>query len=186
MGIQARRKAELIEAAIAEIGARGTLDVTVSQIAKRAGVSPALAFHYFGDKNQLFLSAMRHILRVYGQEVRAHLIAAPQHPRARLDAILQANFANSNFDRHVISAWLIFYVTALNLPDAAQLLNVYKRRLRSNLMHELRQISAGPDAIADGLGALIDGIYIRQALSTPDPAAALAMTTTYLDRALES
>ncbi len=184
MGVQATRKMQLVTAAIEEIGAHGTLDVTVSQIAKRAGVSPALAFHYFGDKNQLFLSAMRHILRNYGAEVRAHLSDA-RGPRARLDAILQANFASSNFERHVISAWLIFYVTALRLPAAEKLLQVYKRRLRSNLLFDLRQLSRRPEQIADGLGAMIDGIYIRHALGTPDPSGALAMIEDYLERALE-
>ena len=158
--------------------------MTVGQIARRAGVSSSLAFHYFGDKNQLFLGAMRHILRVYSAEVRAHLAGA-EGPHQRLDAILRGNFATSNFERHVISAWLVFYVTALQLPAANQLLQVYKRRLRSTLLFDLRKISAAPEAIADGLGAMIDGIYIRQALSDPDPEAALAMAQAYLDRALE-
>lgn len=185
MGVQETRKMQLVTAAIEEIGAHGSLDVTVSQIAKRAGVSSALAFHYFGDKNRIFLGAMRHILRLYGAEVLAHLAQA-QGPRERLDALLRANFAPSNFDRHVISSWLIFYVTALNMPEAAQLLRVYKRRLRSNLLHELRALSDAPQEIAESLGALIDGIYIRHALGTPDPDAALAMARAFLDRALES
>ena len=61
MSAQAHRRTQLIEATIHEIGATGTLSVTVGQIAKRAGVSPALAFHYFGDKDRLFLASMRHI-----------------------------------------------------------------------------------------------------------------------------
>ena len=184
MGIQETRKAELIAAAIEEIGLHGTLDVTVSQIAKRAGVSSSLAFHYFGDKDQIFLSAMRHILRTYGAEVRSHLAVA-RTPRERLDGILQANFAPLNFERNVISAWLIFYVTALQMPQARQLLNVYKRRLRSTLLSDLRLLSQTPEAVADGLGALIDGIYIRHALGDPDPKAALSMAQAYLSRALE-
>jgi TetR/AcrR family transcriptional repressor of bet genes len=63
------RREELVQATIHEIGAAGSLDVTVGQIAKRAGVSPALAFHYFGGKDRLFLAAMRAILSVYGAEV---------------------------------------------------------------------------------------------------------------------
>lgn len=184
MGVQATRKMQLVTAAIEEIGARGTLDVTVSQIAKRAGVSSALAFHYFGDKHQLFISAMRHILKVYGAEVRSHL-AGVIGPRARLQALLRANFASSNYEPHVISAWLIFYVAALQSPAADQLLRVYRRRLRSNLLVDLRPLTANAEEIAEGLGALIDGIYIRHALGTPDPAAALELTTAYLDRALD-
>ncbi|AHM04613.1 HTH-type transcriptional regulator BetI [Roseibacterium elongatum DSM 19469] len=52
--MEAIRRGELVEAAIHEIGARGSLNVTVGQIARRAGVSPALAFHYFKGKDQSF------------------------------------------------------------------------------------------------------------------------------------
>ncbi len=60
------RRQALVQATIAEIGAAGSLDVTVAQIARRAGVSSALAHHYFGGKDQIFLAAMRHILTAYG------------------------------------------------------------------------------------------------------------------------
>jgi TetR/AcrR family transcriptional repressor of bet genes len=42
------RRKDLISAAIQTIGERGSLDVTVAQIARKAGVSAALAHHYFG------------------------------------------------------------------------------------------------------------------------------------------
>ena len=47
LGMEPIRKAALVKATIVEIGRTGSLDVTVSQIAKRAGMSPALAHHYF-------------------------------------------------------------------------------------------------------------------------------------------
>jgi TetR/AcrR family transcriptional regulator, transcriptional repressor of bet genes len=65
-------------------------------------VSSALAHHYFGTKEALFLSAMRQILRDYGREVRAAL-AAREGPRARLEAVVRANFAAPNFRRDVIA-----------------------------------------------------------------------------------
>ena len=70
------RKEALVKAAIVEIGRAGSLDVTVSQIAKRAGMSSALAHHYFGSKEEMFLAAMRHILTLYGAEVRGALAHA--------------------------------------------------------------------------------------------------------------
>ena len=95
-GMEQIRKTSLIEAAIAEIGARGTLNVTVNQIAGRAGVSSALAHHYFGGKEDLFLEAMRHTLRVYSHEVLTFLKEADT-PRARLEAIVRAGFSPMNF-----------------------------------------------------------------------------------------
>jgi TetR/AcrR family transcriptional repressor of bet genes len=163
---EAARREDLVEATIHEIGATGSLDVTVGQIAKRAGVSPALAFHYFGGKDRLFLAAMRAILSVYGAEVRGALMTATD-PRTRLEVTIRASFAPSNFRREVVSAWLNFYVMAATEPEARRLLTIYQRRLRSNLLHGLRPL-AGPRApeIAERIAGLIDGLYLRAALDT--------------------
>lgn len=45
IGMEPLRRRALIDAAILAIGERGSLDVTMSEIAGRAGVSPALAHH---------------------------------------------------------------------------------------------------------------------------------------------
>ncbi len=165
VGMQPIRKAALIDAAIAEIGKAGTLDVTVGQIARRAGVSSGLAHHYFGSKEQIFLASMRHIMTSFGQRVRLGL-KDTNTPRKRLDAIIAACFDEDEFTPEVISSWLVFYVQAQTSPEAELLLNVYSRRLHSNLVFNLRQLVSTDDAhkIAAGLAALIDGFYIRQAL----------------------
>lgn len=164
LGMEPIRRAALVKATIDEIGAAGTLDITVSQIAKRAGMSSALAHHYFGGKNQIFLAAMRHTLTVYGAEVRGALAMA-DGPFARLEAIIRAGFTSSNFRREVIAAWLNFYVLAQSSPDAQRLLNIYQRRLHSNLVHDLRPLAGArsPD-IAVRIAGLIDGLYLRRGL----------------------
>ncbi|MFZ9684959.1 MAG: choline-responsive transcriptional repressor BetI [Gemmobacter sp.] len=164
------RKAALVNAAISEIAQAGTLDVTVGQIARRAGMSAALAHHYFGSKEALFLAAMRHVLTVYGAEVRGALALA-RGPRERLDAILHASFSATNFRRDVVGAWLNFYVLAQTVPEARRLLAVYQRRLRSNLVAALRPLigaEAGP--VAARIGAMIAGVYLREARGPRAPA----------------
>jgi TetR/AcrR family transcriptional repressor of bet genes len=163
IGMQPQRRAALVQATIDEIGEARSLDVTVGQIARRAGMSSALAHHYFGGKVQIFLAAMRHILSEYSAEVRLALNSV-QHPQDRLRAIVTANFAQSCFEPAVISAWLNFYVLAQKEPEAARLLRIYQGRLRSNLIHALRLHIAHPAPVADALGALIDGMYLRAAL----------------------
>jgi len=158
------RRAALVDATIDCIGRAGSLDVTVSQIAKTAGMSSALAHHYFGTKEQIFLSAMRHLLGLYGQSVRTALRSAST-PRDRLDALVRANFDTDQFSRPVVSAWLNFYVQAHLSTEAQRLLSIYQNRLRSNLLSCLRPlIGARAEAGAEMLAAQIDGLYIRSAL----------------------
>ena len=182
MSAKPMRRSQLVEATISEIGATGSLDVTVGQIAKRAGVSAALAFHYFGDKEQLFLAAMRHILDEYGAEVRARLAQA-RGPRDRAAAIVIASFDEACFAPSTVAAWMTLYASAPTNAETARLLRIYQRRLRSNLRHALRPISRTAEADAETIAALIDGHYLRAALSehgTASEARASALSTLHL------
>ncbi|MFK7744577.1 MAG: transcriptional regulator BetI [Roseobacter sp.] len=170
IGMEPIRRSALVEATIAEIGARGSLDVTVGQIAKRAGMSSALAHHYFGGKDQIFQAAMRQILGDFGGEVRRGLAAATS-PQGRVNAIIEASFAPSCFAPATISAWMTLYASAQTNRDTLRLLHLYQRRLRSNLVHALRPLSATPHAHADVIAALIDGLYLRAALARSQSAA---------------
>ena len=186
LGMEPIRKEALVKATITEIGRVGSLDVTVSQIAKRAGMSSALAHHYFGSKEDMFLAAMRHILTLYGAEVRGALAAA-EGPEARLRAILRASFSPGNFRREAVGAWLNFWVLAQTVPEARRLLAIYQRRLRSNLLACLRPLAgAKAPALADGLGALIDGLYLREVLKSgpPDGGDAVRTALNYLNSQL--
>ena len=164
LGMEPIRRADLVKATIIEIGAKGSLDVTVAQIARRAGISPALAHHYFGGKEDILIAAMRHFLRLYGAEVRRALAGAGG-PRQRLEAVIRAGFSQPNFRAEAVASWLNFYVLARTSPGAARLLRLYHARLRSNLCAGLRPLlGAGAGPAAERLGALIDGLYLREAL----------------------
>lgn len=173
---ETRRRRELVAAAIAAIHARGAADVTVADIARRAGFSPALAHHYFGSKDAMLLGVMRHLLAEYGRDAAAALRGL-RDGRARVAAVVGASFGPAQFRPETISAWIAFYALAQRDAAARRLLRVYFARLRANLTHALRPL-AGPAApeIAETTGALIDGLYLRQGLSAerPDPAAAAA------------
>ncbi len=181
------RRAAIVKATIQEVARAGSLEVTVAQIAGRAGVSSALAHHYFGSKEAIFVAAMRHVLTVFGAEVRGALATADT-PRERVEAVVRASFSAASFRRESIAAWLNFYVLSQTMPEARRLLAVYHKRLRSNLVHDLRPlVGERAHEVAEGLGALIDGVYLRQALAStaPDRKAATAMVIDYLAREIK-
>lgn len=179
VGMEPIRRSALVEATIAEIGAAHSLDVTVGQIARRAGMSTALAHHYFGGKDQIFLAAMRHILADYKTEIHKRLVRA-SGGRARAVAIIEASFDETFFAPETVSAWMTLYAASQTHPETRRLLRIYQRRLRSNLTHALRGITLHPQADADTIAALIDGLYLRAALSQggrPDTARESALST---------
>lgn len=186
LGMEPIRRAALIDATIREVGQAGSLDITVAMIAGRAGMSSALAHHYFGGKDQIFLAAMRHILSAFRDDVTTALARA-RTPRARLEALIHASFSRAHVSRDVIAAWLTFYLLAHSNDEARRLLRIYHRRLHSNLTHDLRPLmGAAADDTAHTIAAMIDGLYLRHALQDAplDRVGSIVRVMSYLDMLL--
>ena len=171
-GMEPLRRRALIDATISAVGERGALDVTMSQIAGRAGVSSALAHHYFGAKEELLQATMRHLLSELGSDLRAAL-RLTKGSRERISAVVAVNFSTTQFRPETVAAWLAFYVEAQKSPAMRRLLVVYARRLHSNLMSGLSALlpRAEAQATAETVAAMIDGFYIRRALKNEVAAA---------------
>ena len=178
IGAEPARRRALIHAAIEKIGEQGSLDVSVKDIARQAGMSSALAFHYFGGKDEIIVETMRHLLRELSLVMIRELKKADTHEE-RIEALIRASFSAEQFERKTIAAWLVFYLKAYSSPRAARLLAIYANRLNSNLVFSLKQLTHEADAVqlARGLGAMIDGIYIREALSNKGANAEEAIAT---------
>ncbi len=184
IGMEPLRRKALVDATLRTIGQQGSLDVTMSDIAREAGVSPALAHHYFGSKQQLLVATIRSLLA----RLRADAVAALENletPRERLSAIIRLSFQADQFAPETVAAWLAFYVEAQRSEEVRRLLVIYARRLRSNLLDSLERLCPPDDAarIAEGVAAMIDGLYIRQSLrSAPiGSTASVTLTEDYLD-----
>jgi TetR/AcrR family transcriptional regulator, transcriptional repressor of bet genes len=187
VGMEPVRRKALIDATISAIGERGSLDVTMSDIAGRAGVSSALAHHYFGAKDELLQATMRHLLAELNADMRRALGEAAS-PRECIAAAIEVNFSDKQFQPETIAAWLAFYVEAQKSEALRRLLRIYARRLHSNLMSGLAPLlpRGEADRTAEAIAALIDGLYIRRALKdgVPNAASAIALIEDYLQTKL--
>ncbi|MCF1482260.1 MULTISPECIES: transcriptional regulator BetI [Rhizobium/Agrobacterium group] len=165
LGMEPVRRKALVDAALKAIGTHGSLTVTMSEIARTAGVSPALAHHYFGSKQQLLIETIRSLLRQLQADAASALTAA-NTPRQRISAVIRISFQADQFAPDTVAAWLAFYSEAQRSEATRRLLVIYARRLRSNLVDALLPLASRSDAerIAEGTAAMIDGLYIRQSL----------------------
>ena len=187
LGMEPIRRKALVDAALKAIGDHGSLGVTMSEIARQAGVSPALAHHYFGSKEQLLIATVRSLLKDLRDDTVAALRDAPT-PRQKLSAIIRVSFQADQFAPDTIAAWLAFYSEAQRSEETRRFLRIYARRLRSNLLASLKDLCP-PDVaarIAEGAAALIDGLYIRRSLgSAPiSIAGSIALVEDYLAASL--
>jgi TetR/AcrR family transcriptional regulator, transcriptional repressor of bet genes len=181
------RRKQLVEAVIVSIHVDGYANATVARIARRAGVSSGIVHHYFSSKDELLFETMRSLLAELRRDAVERLRQAGS-PEQRLGAVIDATFGDGQFSEQVFSAWLAFYGNARQSPQLRRLLELYQRRLRANLLHELKWLADGPRAaeIADVLGAMIDGLWLRYALlgRPRDPAIPRLLARRYLDAQL--
>jgi TetR/AcrR family transcriptional repressor of bet genes len=185
VGMREVRRAQLIDATLLTIDQAGLSGTTLASVAQRANISTGIVSHYFGDKDGLLEATMRHILRDLWAATTRRRIAAKPQPRARLRAIVAANFDVSQVSGPVMKTWLAFWTESMHEPALRRLQRVNTRRLYSNLCaefaKELPRVSAR--RAASGLAAMIDGLWLRGALSGDpfDTKAALRLANDYID-----
>lgn len=168
VGMGPVRRRQLVEATIASIHEYGLAETTVTRIANKAGVSPGIVHHYFADKDELLFETMRLMLENLRREA-VELLRQAKTPEQRVFAIIDACFSSGQFSPEVVTAWLALYASSRNSKKLARILSLYHRRLRSNLMFNLRQVNANAEVgfQAEVIASLIDGLYLRAALN-PD------------------
>ncbi|MGE1374798.1 transcriptional regulator BetI [Klebsiella pneumoniae] len=174
LGMQPIRRRQLIDATLDAINEVGMHDATIAQIARRAGVSTGIISHYFKDKKW----------SAGGDHARHHQPAARRgaQPSARsagrqrqpdgsasqrLQAIVGGNFDETQISSAAMKAWLAFWASSMHQPMLYRLQQVSSRRLLSNLVYEFRRELPREQAqeAGYGLAALIDGLWLRAALS---------------------
>ncbi|NNM61873.1 MAG: betaine-aldehyde dehydrogenase [Steroidobacteraceae bacterium] len=179
------RRRQLIDVTIDSLAELGFTGTTLAQIAARADVSAGLVAHYFGDKDGLLVAAFRSLARRVSDQVRTRL----QHvhtPRGRIQAVIDANLAPEEFEQRTGTAWLAFWGQVLQLEGLRRVQSVYQRRTLATLRMSLARLVPLEQArsIAAMIAAMIDGVWLRAALSgwrEADSEGARALLTAFVD-----
>jgi len=180
---------QLVEVTIDSLAEVGYVGTTLAEIARRAGVSAGLVAHYFGEKDGLLEAAFRTLARSLAARLRAGLAQA-RTPRGRVQAIIDTNLAPEEFDKRTGTAWLAFWGQVLHVKGLKRVQTAYQRRMLSNLRNDLRRIIPGADArsLASMIAAMIDGVWLRAALSEwqeADSEGARALLTAFVEGRLK-
>ena len=184
------RRAQLIETTIDSLAAVGYVASTLSQIAGRAGVSPGLVAHYFGDKDAMLEAAFRSMVTRIANGVLLRL-RTTREPRERIQAVIDCYLGADQFDERTGTAWLAFWGQVQHVDGLRRVQAVYQRRMLSNLRHALRMLVPVEDAnsLASMIAAMIDGVWLRAALSgwtEADSETARALLNDFIDTRLRA
>ena len=186
LGMEVIRRRQLIDATIASIHAVGLAESSLSRISARAGVSTGIVHHYFHDKAELLESTLRQL----GTSLRLSVIARLERagtPAERLMAVVDGNIGTDQFTPEGVSAWLAFWAQVPTNARLARIQRIIISRLHDNLVHALRLMGqADAEEIAHVTAGLIDGLWLRAALSAdgPDSNRARRLVLDYLNARL--
>src|SRR5260370_9031628 len=97
MGAKPRRRArvatrkKLLRAARREFAQNGLAGARVDEIADRAGVNKQLVYHYFGDKDALYLAVLEWVYEeIRAQERKLNLAGLP--PEQAIKKLIESSF----------------------------------------------------------------------------------------------
>lgn len=182
------RRRQLISATIDSIHDVGFSAATLQSISRHAGVSTGLVAHYFKDKDGLLEATLRSLASDLSAAIVEKLRQAVT-PRDRLAAVVAGLLAPEQFEPRIARVWLAFWGQVTHAPKLKRVQNIYEKRLLANLRHAFKQVlpaeQAEEQAIA--LAALIDGLWLRAALSREPSNADQAQTLclAFIDNVME-
>ena len=162
------KAARIVDAMRASVAARGTAGSTFDQVARAAGVSRGLLHYYFGTKERLLIEVVRRDCDVRKQALAAALAQA----RSADDviAVLVASLEDvvRNDPGFVTLLFELFTLSRRHEDVAAEfgeLLSSLRVQvsdvLRAKQAEGVLRLSAEPEAVADVIFSLGDGMMLR-------------------------
>ena len=189
------RREQMLAAAAGLIGERGFSETRIADVARRAGVSPALVIYYFSTKDELLTEALRYSERSFYADVAAQMERL-RTARERLEMLVRATCIPQG-DDEIPGAWGLWFdlwAQAFRHPEVAKDRVELDQRWRDTIAGVVRDgqqageigRTVDADAFAITFSALLDGLSIQVALADPvvDPERAFAIAMAFAAREL--
>jgi TetR/AcrR family transcriptional repressor of bet genes len=165
--IKELRRTQLIEATIDVIAKRGFAGITLAEVAEAAELSAGIVNFYFKTKEELLIETLRHMAQQYQAHWTAALARAAGDPAARLAAMVDADFDPQIASRKGVTVWYAFWGEARWRPEylrvCTQLSDAFfdqTRELCRAIIEAGGYRDLDADAVARGLNAMIDGLWL--------------------------
>ena len=176
--LDAVRRPQILATATELVREKGLWSVRISDVAKRAGLSPTSVVYYFGTKDELFAAAITQADDMFYEPVLEEL--KQLHTACERLAWLIVRSSTSDW-----MLWIDLWVYARHHPDTAVAQRRFHRRWRQAIEDIVREgVEAGewtvddPSDVAQRLSALTDGLSVQMVLGDADhiPERYVAMT----------
>lgn len=185
------RRTQIIEATIATLAERGLSRTTLTDVARRAGLSHGLVLFHFQSKENLLAETLDLLADEYRANWQAALAAAGDAPEAQLEAMIRADFEPRICTPHRLGAWCAFWGESQSRP-------LYQARCGSNdarynatlegicaAMNARHGYAVPPRHAARLIRVMVEGVWLdMMTLEVPYPVAEALETVMLGSRAL--
>lgn len=169
------RRRRIIEAGYRIIGQRGLAETSVKEVAKEAGVAPALVHYYFESKEHLLLEVAAEVGRQYCRTMVQNFETLGNTPLDQGLAQALAHRTTRIRERLWYTILYDLYAASLHKPALAnqvrEVLHDSKRDMQSVVkligQHLQVQVPGSEEAVASVILAAMDGLAIQYLLD-PD------------------
>ena len=183
--LDAVRRPQILATATELVREKGLWSVRISDVAKRAGMSPTSVVYYFGTKDELFAAAISQADDMFYEPVLEEL--------KRLDsacARLAWLIVRSSTSDWLL--WIDLWVYARHHPDTAVAQRRFHRRWRQAIEDIVREGQESgewtvqdPSEVSQRLSALTDGLSVHMVLGDADHTPERYVSMTLAAAALE-
>jgi TetR/AcrR family transcriptional repressor of bet genes len=184
-----RSRQKLITATLNSIAKHGFADTTLARVSAGAGLSRGIVNFHFRSKDALFLEVLKFLSREYQENWSRAFDGAGPSAAEKLEAVLMADFEPPTINLNRIAAWFAFYGEAKSRPTYMKACSEIDRVTFDNMVELCRTIieEAGypnldQNSVADGLGSMVEGLWLDFLISPQDsnPASSKQTISTYL------
>ncbi len=159
------RRQQIIDATIEVLAVRGYARITLTEIAKHAGLSQALVNFHFETKDQLLANTLEFLAEEYRANWSGALERAAPDPASRLDAMVRADFHPALCTPSILSAWCAFWGETQSRPLFQQICGAKNEHYNHTLEAICRALmseggySGHAVRIARSIRTVIEGIW---------------------------
>lgn len=160
------RRAQLIEATIETLAARGFSRTTLTEVARTAGLSHGLVLFHFETKEKLLTETLAFLAEEYQQNWQAALAGIGDDAAEQLNALVEADFAPSICTPARLAAWCAFWGEAQSRPlyqqTCASKDEAYDRKLADICarLSDLGGHGRDPVLVARIIRVTIEGVWL--------------------------
>lgn len=154
------RREQLIAATMKCIARKGLSGMTLSHVAKQAGLSQGIVNLHFDSKENLLNETLRHVADDYRNQFEQALARAEPAPAARLLSALELDLTPSVCDRNKLAVWFAFWGESKARPTYRRISGEFDRQYDS----DMKQLCA--DVIEDGGYASVSAEAATEALTS--------------------